>query len=131
TASLRASKSPPERSANQEKKEMTHTHCIARSSFLVGSAAAGAGVPFAFSAQGLAQGLTPAEPVDFDSLERVRVDLLPPPFVHAHDQVATGGPRIVEFRLVSEEKPMVVDDLRTTLRAMTFGGTLPGTLMVV
>lgn len=65
------------------------------------------------------------------ALPRVKVDLVAPPFVHAHEQVAVGGPKIVEFRMLIEEKPVVIDREGTTLRAMTFGGSIPGPMMIV
>jgi nitrite reductase (NO-forming) len=68
---------------------------------------------------------------DLGTLERVKVDLVPPPHVHAHDQVAIGGPKAVEFTLTIEEKQLVIDDLGTTVHAMTFNGSVPGPLMVV
>ncbi len=66
-----------------------------------------------------------------DGLSRVKVDLLAPPQVHAHQQVAPQEPRVVQFRLVVEEKKMVIDDQGTTLQAMTFNGSMPGPTMVV
>lgn len=54
-----------------------------------------------------------------------------PPFVHPHDQVAKGGPKIVEFTITIEEKPLVIDADGTTLNAMTYNGSIPGPLMVV
>jgi nitrite reductase (NO-forming) len=39
-------------------------------------------------------------------LPRQAVKLVNPPFVHAHEQVAHEGPKIMEFRLVVEEKEM-------------------------
>ncbi|MFC0219909.1 nitrite reductase (NO-forming) [Pseudochelatococcus lubricantis] len=64
-------------------------------------------------------------------LPRVKVDLVDPPFVHAHEQVATDGPKIVEFELVIEEKKIVLDADGTETIAFTFNGTVPGPLMVV
>ncbi|HEV2549392.1 MAG TPA: copper-containing nitrite reductase [Stellaceae bacterium] len=69
-----------------------------------------------------------ADPLD---LPRERVTLVAPPFVHAHEQATTAGPKIMEFRLVAEEKPMVIDAAGTTVQAMTFNGSIPGPLMVV
>jgi nitrite reductase (NO-forming) len=68
---------------------------------------------------------------DAPKLPRERVTLVAPPFVHPHEQATTSGPKIIEFRLVVEEKPMVIDDAGTTVQAMTFNGTIPGPLMVV
>ena len=39
-----------------------------------------------------------------------KVSLVAPPFVHEHEQVATGGPKVVEFTMTIEEKPVVIDD---------------------
>nr|WP_199171697.1 copper-containing nitrite reductase [Pollutimonas nitritireducens] len=64
-------------------------------------------------------------------LKRVKVDLVAPPMVHKHEQVASGAPRIVEFRMEIEEKKMVIDDKGTTLQAMTFNGSMPGPTLVV
>ncbi|WP_292524796.1 copper-containing nitrite reductase, partial [Mesorhizobium sp.] len=60
-----------------------------------------------------------------------KVKLVAPPFVHPHDQVAKGGPKIVEFTMTIEEKPVVIDADGTTLNAMTYNGSVPGPLMVV
>src|SRR5690606_20395503 len=65
------------------------------------------------------------------NLPREKVTLVAPPFVHAHEQVATGGPKVVEFAMTIEEKPMVIDNDGTELRAMTYNGTIPGPMMVV
>src|SRR3954454_8531875 len=43
------------------------------------------------------------------ALPRENVTLVAPPFVHAHDQIAKGGPKIVEFSMAIEEKPVVID----------------------
>src|SRR5690554_2467839 len=123
--------------SSQEKKKMTTNDTIARRSFLAGTAALAAGVPFVLNRRSLAQDASPVTVAglggvtDIDALERVEIDLLPPPLVHVHEQVAPGAPRVVAFRMVIEEKPMVVDDLGTTLWAMTFHGSMPGPLMVV
>lgn len=72
-----------------------------------------------------------AQQVNVARLPRKKVTLLPPPFVHAHDQVAKGGPMIVEFTMTIQEKPVVIDDEGTTMQAMTFNGSIPGPMMVV
>src|SRR6266581_6002204 len=64
-------------------------------------------------------------------LPREKVELVAPPFVHAHQQATRQGPRIMEFRLVIEEKQVVIDQEGTRLPAMTFNGSIPGPLMVV
>ena len=76
-------------------------------------------------------GVTTGPPPDLADLPRIQVELVKPPFVHAHEQVATGGPKVVQFTLNIEEKPLVIDDYGTTVPAMTFDGSVPGPLMVV
>ena len=71
------------------------------------------------------------DPMNMDLLDRVRQELVPPPFVPAHDQVASGAPKIVQVRMVIEEKAMVIDDDGTEVQAMTFNGSVPGPLVVV
>lgn len=88
-------------------------------------AAAVASIPAAASAEGA------VAPADISNLPRQKVTLVAPPYVHAHDQVAKGGPKVVEFTMKIEEKPVVIDEEGTTLQAMTFDGSIPGPLMVV
>ncbi len=64
-------------------------------------------------------------------LPREQVALVAPPLVHPHEQATAKGPEIIEFRLVVEEKRIVIDDAGTTLQAMTFNGSIPGPMMVV
>ncbi|QKV18650.1 copper-containing nitrite reductase [Oricola thermophila] len=91
-----------------------------------GAAAVVAAMPVAADAARAA-----AVGTDIDSLPRQKVTLVAPPYVHAHDQVAKGGPKVMEFTMTIEEKPLVIDDEGTTLQAMTFNGSVPGPLMVV
>jgi FtsP/CotA-like multicopper oxidase with cupredoxin domain len=74
---------------------------------------------------------TPALAADDLKLPRQKVELVAPPFVHAHEQATKQGPKIIEFKLTIEEKKVVVDDKGTTFQAMTFNGSMPGPLMVV
>jgi nitrite reductase (NO-forming) len=78
-------------------------------------------------------GLAPAKPALADELNlpRESVDLVAPPFVHAHEQATRQKPKIIEFRMVVEEKEIVLDALGTKFHAMTFNGSIPGPLMVV
>ncbi len=73
----------------------------------------------------------PLSEAEIAKLKRVKVELVAPPMVHKHEQVASGAPRIVEFRMGIEEKKIVIDDNGTTLQAMTFNGSMPGPTMVV
>jgi nitrite reductase (NO-forming) len=65
------------------------------------------------------------------NLPRQKIDLVAPPFVHAHEQATKEGPKILEFKLVIEEKKVVIDEQGTSFHAMTFNGSMPGPLMVV
>lgn len=68
---------------------------------------------------------------DLATLPREKVKLVPAPFVHPHDQVAKGGPKIIEFTLMVKEKPLVIDEEGTTIQGMTYDGAVPGPMMVV
>ncbi|MGB3502874.1 MAG: copper-containing nitrite reductase [Mesorhizobium sp.] len=72
-----------------------------------------------------------ANEAEIAALPREQVTLVAPPFVHAHDQVAKQGPKVVEFTMTIEEKPVVIDDEGTVLQGMTFNGSIPGPMMVV
>ena len=72
-----------------------------------------------------------ANETEIATLPRETVTLVAPPFVHAHEQVATGGPKVVEFVMPIVEKKVVIDDEGTEFQAMTFNGSMPGPMMVV
>jgi nitrite reductase (NO-forming) len=72
-----------------------------------------------------------AAETDLSALPRQKIALVAPPFVHAHEQVATTGPRVIEYTMTIEEKTVVIDDEGTTLQGMTFNGSIPGPMMVV
>lgn len=73
----------------------------------------------------------PAYAADEPKLPRQHVDLVAPPFVHAHEQATKSGPKIMTFTLTIQEKNVVIDAEGTTFHAMTFNGSMPGPLMVV
>ncbi len=93
----------------------------------------GAGIgALAFAAPAMAQtAKAKLDKVAIDKLPREKVELVAPPFVHAHEQATKQGPKIKEFRMVIEEKQVVIDDEGTTFQAMTFDGSMPGPMMVV
>ena len=66
-----------------------------------------------------------------NGLERITQTLVAPPFLPAHEQVATGPPKVVQVRLVVEEKRMQVGPDGATIWAMTFNGSVPGPIIVV
>lgn len=115
---------------------MSEKFSLTRRSMLAGAAIAGAFAPMMAATMARAEGgdiQTNAAAVagDIAKLERVKVDLVTPPFVHAHTQKAVGAPKVIEFTLTIEEKKLIVDDQGTEVHAMTFNGSVPGPLMVV
>lgn len=66
-----------------------------------------------------------------DGLQRVTQQLVDPPFLPVHDQVATGEPKVVQVRMVIEEKLIEVDADGTKIWALTFNGSVPGPMIVV
>ena len=63
-------------------------------------------------------------------LPRVRQELVPPPFAPEHEQVASGGPKVVEVTMVTHEVLWEVDDQGAETWALTFNGSVPGPLIV-
>ncbi|MGB3876620.1 MAG: copper-containing nitrite reductase [Shinella zoogloeoides] len=114
---------------------MTEQLQMTRRTILGGAAFAGVLTPIIAASMAHAEGgaaeAGKAAPADIARLERVKVELVKPPFVHAHSQKAEGGPKIYEFTMTIEEKKMILDDKGTEVHAMTFNGSVPGPLMVV
>ena len=79
---------------------------ITRRTALMGAAIT-AIVPPAFAE---APGALISEPAESVPLERQKIDLVAPPFVHPHEQATQEPPKIIEFTLVVQEKKVVVDD---------------------
>lgn len=105
---------------------------LTRRSILAGAAATGAFVQAATSAPAQAQAvMSKVTAADIAKLPRIKAKLVDPPFVQAHEQIATGGPKVVEFEMTIHEKKIVLDDAGTETFAFTFNGTVPGPLMVV
>ena len=71
-----------------------------------------------------------AAAADAASLPRVKQELVPPPAVPEHEQIASGGPRIVEVELVVREDKRVIDSDGTEIHALTYNGSIPGPLVV-
>ena len=64
------------------------------------------------------------------ALPRVKQELVAPPFLPEHEQVASGGPKVVEITMTCEDIRWTVDDSGAELWAMTFNGSVPGPLVV-
>lgn len=80
---------------------------------------------------GAAPALAAASADDVSRLEHVKVKLVAPPFVHAHEQATSAPPRVVEFEMTVVEKEIVIDDAGTKMHAMTYDGWIPGPMMIV
>ncbi len=82
--------------------------------------------------QAQAEAQSAAKAVDLSGYTRVRQELVAPPFAPAHEHVATGGPKIVEITLETQERLMVVDeDTGASVWALTYNGSVPGPLIIV
>jgi nitrite reductase (NO-forming) len=110
---------------------MTEQFQMTRRTVLAGAALAGALTPIVTAKSYAQQEQKSVAAADVLSLPRQKIELVKPPFVHAHTQKAEGGPKVVEFTLTIEEKKIVIDDKGTEINAMTFNGSIPGPLMVV
>ncbi len=73
----------------------------------------------------------PPEKVDISALPRVKQAMVAPPFLPEHEQVATGGPKIIEVTFAIEEKKVAIDKEGTEIWALTYNGSVPGPLIVV
>ena len=72
-----------------------------------------------------------AKPADLSGYTRVKQNLVRPPFAPEHEQVATGGPKIIEITMETREVPMVVDeDTGASIWALTYNGSVPGPLII-
>ena len=68
---------------------------------------------------------------DVSQLKTVTQQLVSPPFLPAHEQIANGPPKVVKVRMVIEEKLMNVDSQGAKIWAMTYNGSVPGPIIVV
>ena len=119
---------------------------VLRGSVLAGAAAMTGGAAFAtprrqntpnipapsarfIEAEQQAQVQAPA--ADLSGYTRVKQELVAPPFAPAHEQVATGGPKIIEIYMETTERLMVVDeDTGASVWALTYNGSVPGPLII-
>ena len=72
-----------------------------------------------------------AKPADLSGYTRVKQELVAPPFAPVHEQLATGGPKIIEVTMETTEKLMVVDEENgAEIWALTYNGSVPGPLII-
>ncbi len=107
---------------------------VSRRTFLSSTAAVGAGLIAANVATDASLSAAHAEPLtptQLAALPRVTQNLVAPPFLPEHDQTASGGAKIVEVRMVIEEKKVSLDDEGAEIWAFTYNGSVPGPMIVV
>ncbi len=113
------------------KRQNGDQHGVSRRSVLTATTAFGAGLLVTELGTPSLKADTLLSANEITDLPRVRQELVAPPFAPKHDQVAKGGPKVVEIRMVVEEKIMVLDDDESEIWALTFNGSVPGPLVVV
>jgi len=101
---------------------------VSRRTFLTSSAAVGSGLLFAQATIQTAQAALSEK--EIAKLPRVKQKMVAPPFLPKHDQVAKGGPKVVEVRFDIKEQIMVLDDEGAEVWALTFNGSVPGPMIV-
>ena len=101
------------------------TPILSRRGLLAATAIVAAG-----TAKAAAQNAPPAK-VDISTLPRVKQAMVAPPFLPEHEQVAVGGPKIVEVTFTIEEKKIQIDSDGTEVWAFTYNGSVPGPMIVV
>jgi len=99
------------------------------SAVLAGATIAGPAIAQSANATSNPLGVSSDE-VDIAALPRVRQKLVDPPFAPAHDQVAIGGPKVVQVDMTIIEKQVEIDHDGTKIWAFTYNGTVPGPLIV-
>ncbi len=108
---------------------------VSRRAFLSTTAAVGAGLVVADARINAAEAAEPKtqalSPEQIAGLPRVKQEMVAPPFLPKHDQVAKGGPKVVEVRFEIQEKKMAVDDEGAEIWAFTYNGSVPGPIIVV
>lgn len=66
-----------------------------------------------------------------EDLPVVIQELVPPPFVPVHNQVADEKAKVVKVTMIVEEKIIEIDDEGTQFRVFAFNDSVPGPLIVV
>ena len=68
--------------------------------------------------------------ISLDSLQRVTQDLVVPPLLPEHTQIADSEPKIIQVRMTVEEKEMQIEP-GLIAQVTTFNGSIPGPIIVV
>ena len=126
--------------SNETKHELDRREFLKASTLIPTTAAFGA---FAFAGnQAVAYGTADADQqtrintnaslseAEIEALPRVKQELVAPPFAPVHEQVASGGPKVVEVTMTTPEMRWIVDNSGAEIWASTFNGSIPGPLIV-
>lgn len=70
-------------------------------------------------------------PSQANRLKQITQEMVAPPMLPRHEQIAKGEAKVVKVELTIEEKSLAIDASGTTVAAMTFNGTIPGPMIVV
>lgn len=109
---------------------VTGTGALARSRHVAMPKAEAASAKL-YKAAGEQANNTTVKPADLSGYTRVKMELVAPPFAPKHEQIATGGPKIIEITLETTERLMVVDeDTGASVWALTYNGSVPGPLII-
>ena len=85
-------------------------------------------VPCSWAQTGGLEGYDVGVQASIDHLPRVRQILVPPPFLPEHEQT-TNGAKVVEVKLIVEEKEIEVAP-DAYVQTLTFNGTVPGPIII-
>ena len=120
---------PGQKNIGQENSGVSRRTFLS-STAVAGTAAISAGLLVADAVSSTAEA-APMTEEQIAALPRVTQEMVAPPFLPKHDQVAIGGPKVIEVRFVIEEKKMILDDDDAEIWALTFNGSVPGPMIVV
>ncbi len=67
--------------------------------------------------------------IAIDGLERVTQELVAPPLLPEHTQIAGSEPKVIQVRMTVEEKEMQIET-GVTAHVMAFNGSIPGPIIV-
>jgi nitrite reductase (NO-forming) len=81
------------------------------------------------NAKGGLNGYEVGKQAEIQDLERVKLELVNPPFLPKHDQIAQSKPKIIEVKMIIEEKEIEVEP-GVFMWAFTHDGSVPGPAIV-
>ena len=68
---------------------------------------------------------------EVDKLPVITQKLVKPPLLPKHDQIASGGPKVVKVKMTIDEKLITIDNEGTQFRVFAFNDSVPGPIIVV